>query len=106
MRRAARQDGNHGSIVAAFKALGCVVQDLSGVGGGCPDVVVGVGRFNVLAEIKDPQQPPSARAFTSDQKRWHKGWTGTAHVVETEFDAEELVKYYRALGRILAKGVA
>lgn len=35
-----KRDANHALIVAALEAHGWFVQDLVGVGGGCPDLVV------------------------------------------------------------------
>lgn len=40
MRRAAKVDSNHREVVAALRAAGCEVLDLSRVGGGCPDLLV------------------------------------------------------------------
>ena len=52
MRRAARKDDNHNEIVRAFIGVGAVVIDLSGVGDGVPDILVGfrgqkIGRAHV-----------------------------------------------------------
>ncbi len=76
MRRAARVDANHAAIVAALRAAGCSVLDLSAVGGGCPDLAVGVAGRTVLIEVKDGAKPPSARALTPHQVRWHADWRG------------------------------
>lgn len=34
------QDANHGEITEALEDAGCIVTDLSKVGGGCPDLLV------------------------------------------------------------------
>ena len=57
MRRAAKVDNNQSAIVARFRELYCSVQDLSSVGAGVPDILVGLRdargeRVNVLVEIK------------------------------------------------------
>ena len=55
-RRAARVDANQASIVAAARKLGFLVLDLSGVGRGCPDLLLGCPRTRrlVLVEVKTP----------------------------------------------------
>ena len=53
MRRAARVDDNHAKIVASLRLVGCTVLDLSAVGQGCPDIMVGLAGVNYLIEIKD-----------------------------------------------------
>jgi hypothetical protein len=83
VRRAARQDGNHGAIVEALRAVGVSVTDTSGVGGGFPDICAGYRNRVYLIEIKDPTQPPSKRKFTPDQRKWHTEWKGGAHLVES-----------------------
>lgn len=71
MRRAARQDSNHGAVVEGLRAVGAHVTDTSGVGDGFPDIVVGYrGRWFVI-EIKDGTLPPSERKLTPPQKKWH-----------------------------------
>ena len=53
MRRAAKVDDNHREIVRALRDCGATVQDLSPVGAGCPDILVGWQGRNHLIEIKD-----------------------------------------------------
>lgn len=98
-RRAAKVDGNHAAIVDALRAVGCSVQSLAPVGEGCPDLLVGVDRANVLLEIKDGALPPSDRMFTPAQKRWHSEWCGTAHLAESVEQALAIVAHYRARKR-------
>jgi len=92
MRRAAKVDRNHGEIVEAFRKLGCSVLPLHTVGGGCPDIAVGKNRKTVLVEIKDGTKPPSARALTKDEEKFHGDWQGSLFVVESISDAIALVK--------------
>ena len=75
-RRAARVDANHAEVVQALRAIGCRVQDLSGVGDGCPDLLVGWRHRLCLLEVKDGDKPPSARKLTPDQDKWHALWSG------------------------------
>ena len=81
MRRAAKVDRNHTEIVHALTSIGATVQDLSAVGQGCPDILVGFRGRNVLLEIKDGKAPPSARRLNERQKRWHIWWKGQVTVV-------------------------
>lgn len=92
MRRAARTDANHAEVVKRLRELGCTVQDLSRVGEGVPDLLVGVRGRNMLVEIKDGSKPPSRRKLTPDQERWHRRWLGPIRIVETLDDCLQLVK--------------
>ena len=87
MRRAAKTDRNQIEIVKAFRQIGATVQVLSAVGKGCPDILVGWRGRNALIEIKDGDKPPSARALTADQIRWHGQWAGQVIVAESVEDA-------------------
>jgi hypothetical protein len=94
VRRAAKRDDNHGEVVGAFRAVGCLVQDLAAVGEGCPDLLIGIPVARALAfvEIKDGDKPPSARALTPAQQRWHAEWNGyPVHIVTTVDEALEIV---------------
>jgi hypothetical protein len=91
MRRAAKTDRNQQEIVKAFRDIGARVQVLSAVGKGCPDILVGFRGVNVLVEIKDGDKPPSARALTSDQVKWHDAWSGQVCVAEDITDAIDKV---------------
>lgn len=91
MRRAARTDANHAEIVKAFRSLGCSVLDLSRLGGGCPDILVGMGmRHNVLVEIKDGSKPPSARKLTDDEEAFFKAWRGAVVIAESLDDVPRI----------------
>ena len=91
MRRAAKVDDNQKEIVKAFRDLGCSVQHLHTVGKGCPDLVVGVYKVNVMVEVKDANKPKSKRELTDDEKTWHEAWKGWVEVVETVEDCIALV---------------
>lgn len=75
MRRAARVDANQAEIMAAFRKLGWLVLDMSGVGQGCPDLLVKdrSGALH-LVEVKDGKKPPSARELTPPQVKFHAVW--------------------------------
>lgn len=89
-RRAAKTDANQGEIVDALRAARCWVLDLSAVGRGCPDLLVGgpVYPFKlVLLEIKDGAKPPSARKLTKDQIEFHANCQSPLFVVTSVSEA-------------------
>lgn len=91
--RATRVDRNHGEIVDALRKIGCSVQSLATIGDGCPDLLVyssAMGEL-MLMEVKDGTKPPSARALTADQCRWHSGWRGAVYIVTSVDEALALV---------------
>lgn len=81
-RRSHRQDSNHGAIRSAFEGLGCSVADLSALGNGCPDILVGLGGLCIPVEIKDGSKFPSKRRLTDDETKWHAAWKGGVKIVE------------------------
>ena len=87
MRERGRVDTNQAEITEALRKHGATVQDLSGVGKGCPDKLVGWRGRNYLMEIKDGKKPPSRRALSHDQVIWLNTWEGSAHVVTSVEDA-------------------
>lgn len=91
MRARPRLDANHNDIVKALRAVGASVQSLASVGGGCPDILVGVRKVNAVFEIKDGTQSPSRRALTDDEKDWHAAWRGTVYVIESVEQALQVV---------------
>lgn len=95
MRRAAKVDGNHRTIVAAFKSLGCAVQSLAAVGKGVPDLLVAFAGLNHLVEIKDGRRVKSARKQTPAQVVWVSTWRAPRHLVESMEDVQRLVGVWR-----------
>lgn len=89
-------------MVEVFRALGCSVQSLAGMGAGVPDLLVGVAGLNLLVEVKDGTRPPSQRKLTPDQVRWHLSWFGAVSIVYNQADCEELVASARQLAAELA----
>lgn len=90
--RPRRVDANHSGIVQALTQAGCWVTDLSGVGRGCPDLLVcGPSRKWVLLEIKDGDKPPSAQKLTAAQIKFHRDCPGLIHVVRNIKEALESV---------------
>jgi Holliday junction resolvase len=95
--RACRTDSNQVEIVQALRKAGCTVTPTHMVGDGFPDLVVGRNGVNHLLEIKDGAKPPSARALTKDEKKFHIEWRGVVEIVYSIDDALRVV---------LGKGVA
>ena len=81
MRRASRTDANQAEIVKTLRAYGCSVLDLSAVGDGCPDILIGFRGRNVLMEVKRDDVAPSASKLNAVQRRWHTAWQGQVAVV-------------------------
>ena len=91
MRRAAKTDRNQIDIVAAFRSAGANVQPLHQVGGGVPDLLVGIGGKLMLVEVKDGKRPPSDRELTPEQVKWHAAWEGYPVYVIT--DVSEVYRF-------------
>jgi hypothetical protein len=86
-----RPDKNHAAIVEVYEALYCSVVDTHELGGGFPDLVVGIGGVTCLVEIKyeDGELLPSQKTFTAS-------WRGSkVKVVRTEEDVIEHVRSVR-----------
>ena len=58
-------------IVAAFEASGATVVDLSAVGGGCPDLLIGYQGRIALCETQVPGAVPSL-----ERQAWYEAWRG------------------------------
>lgn len=80
--RACRTDKNHKEIVRALRAAGRRVLDLSRVGDGCPDLLVTVGRRNLLMEVKSGKGE-----LTPDEKKFFAEWPGEKVVVRSVAEA-------------------
>ena len=96
MRTRARKDDNHQSIIKTFRKLGVSVADTSQLGGGFPDIVVGLRGVNVLVEIKDGKKPPSARKLTPAETAFSESWGGWYAVVEND---DDVLRVYNEIAR-------
>ncbi len=86
-----KRDANQNPLVEVFGELFCTVTDLSAVGFGCPDLLVGVAGRNLLVEIKSGDGTP-----TPPQERFKRDWRGEKpYVVRTRDDAIALVQMAR-----------
>jgi Holliday junction resolvase len=90
MRFSCKVDKNQPEIVAALRASGCGVLDLSAIGGGCPDICVARGGVVYLIEIKNPKTKGKLSPL---QKKWHAkfGAQAPVHVVYSVDDALRVV---------------
>ena len=88
-----KTDDNQQEIIDALreKPIYATVQDLSKVGEGCADILVGFRGVNYLLEIKNPDTKGKLNML---QKVWHKNWNGQVAVVRTVEEA------FRAIGAI------
>lgn len=82
IRAHGRVDNNHRQIVTALRDAGRSVLDLSGVGKGCPDILVGFHGVNVLLEIKSAKGD-----LTEPQEKFFASWRGQRAVVRTIAEA-------------------
>lgn len=69
-----RVDENQKQIIHTFIALGASVLNLSRVGEGCPDILIGYRNQSVLCEIKRNEKAP----FTEPQIKFMQNWRGGA----------------------------
>jgi len=85
MRRA-KVDNNQRDIVQRLRAAGFSVLHLHAVGDGCPDICVGYKGKNYLLEIKN-----GAGRLTDKQVKFFGEWKGSASVVRTFEQAQEVI---------------
>ena len=69
-----RVDENQQQLVHTFIALGASVLNLSRVGQGCPDLLIGYKNKSVLVEIKKDFKA----TFTEPQIKFMQNWRGGA----------------------------
>ena len=105
MRRAARTDGNHQAVISEFRRLGCSVLDMSRLGEGAPDLLIGYGGISLLVEVKDGSKPPSKRALTTDQVQWWLDWNQNPRVVRNLEQVAETVELLHRWHQFIVKGV-
>jgi hypothetical protein len=86
-----RKDQNQDLIVDALKKAGCSVLDLSMVGGGCPDLMVGKNKINYFMEVKNPETKGELNEM---QKRFIEEWDAPIHVVRTPEEALRIIGMY------------
>ncbi|MBD1210684.1 MAG: hypothetical protein H9535_19810 [Ignavibacteria bacterium] len=92
---AKRIDGNQNAIVAALRKCGASVQILSGVGKGCPDILIGDRGYNFIAELKDDKQPLSGQKLTLVEAKWHEQWRGQKVILHNVEEAINFLNHSR-----------
>jgi hypothetical protein len=96
MRKWGKKDDNHNEIALALHRCGCSVFDTSAVGGGFPDLAVGVHNRTVLLEIKRPKAKGQKEGEkTPAQKEFFASWRGEVYEVRTVDEALRAVGVMR-----------
>ena len=85
-RWARKTDSNQSDIIKALESVGCTVLDLSRVGQGCPDILVGRADRCYLLEIKSPKGK-----LNKAQRKFRDTWRGSFAVVRSGQQALEAV---------------
>jgi len=96
--KAARTDANHTAIVAALRQCGATVHNTHRVGGGYPDLSVGISGLNWLVEIKTP-----TGKLNANERKFHDTWRGQIAVCRTVEEAVQLAERWRELGDALGE---
>lgn len=89
-RYARRKDENHNDITQAFCKLGYKVLDLSRLGSGCPDIIVGKGRQYAFVEIK--VEKGKLRANQQEFREWWPGFVFTARSVDDVLEIDRQIR--------------
>ncbi len=99
MTRFAKVDRNHGAIVEAFRRHPSVsVFSTATLGGGVPDLILGVDGWTVPVEVK-----VGNNKLNELQRSWHQSWRGTPVViVRTVDEANALVLNIRMARRVFS----
>ena len=95
MRYGAKKDANHNEVVAALQQVGASVIDMSHVGKGFPDLIVGFRSQTILVEIKNPKTSYGKRGLNKNQQKWKEQWVGGPYCI---VDSPEAA--LRAIGAI------
>ena len=86
-RYAKSRDDNEGDILKALEAIGCSVFRLD-----VPcDLLCGYRGRTYILEVKNPDQPKSARKKTKAQDKFFAEWNGQIDIVESAEQAIRIV---------------
>lgn len=89
--RHGRTDANHGEIIKCFEDLGCTVVDLSQVGSGMLDLLIGLVGVDCIVEVKTQEGK-----LRGCQETFIAKWRGrNPAVVRTQQDCIDLVQRIR-----------
>lgn len=91
MKSKGRIDGNQNDIVKNLRKAGCSVAITSSLGGGFPDLVVGLQGRTYLFEIKDPTASKADQKLTMKEFAWHQLWRGQVDVIKSWEEAWEII---------------
>ena len=81
MRKFSRRvDTDQAAIVARLRAAGYSVLSLSGMGKGCPDLLIGKDGVNYLCEVKAIKGK-----LTPEQEKFLNEWQGIVTILTLEF---------------------
>jgi len=107
MRYAASTDDNQGEIVDFFRKVGFSVECIHSVGGGVPDLLLGLRNFNFLVEVKDGKKIPSKRRLNPAQIDWHEMWKGQKIIITSLDEAIDWSNHTKEqIHKIIAAGVS
>lgn len=101
MRLRAKVDGNQNEIVGALRAHGCSVHLTHQLGGGYPDLNVGLLGITKIVEVKDGTLPPSKRKLTPDEQKFYENWKGNKDIIENYGDVVKLVNRMRLEAKLI-----
>ena len=91
MRRAARRDANERRVIDALRACGAYVKQINDEG--LADLLVYYRGHTLILEVKDGDKPPSARALTPAEQKFHDEWPGqNLYIVNSEHQALDILK--------------
>jgi hypothetical protein len=91
MRRASRRDANERRVIDALRACGAYVKQINDEG--AFDLLVFYRGHTLLLEVKDGDKPPSARALTPGEAKFHAEWPGqNLYIVNSEHEALDILK--------------
>jgi Holliday junction resolvase len=76
--RGRKTDANQAAIVAVLREVGASVVDLSAVGKGVPDLLVGYRGRTYLLEVKNKK---GRNRITADQEVFYAWWRGVPPVI-------------------------
>ena len=76
-----RKDANHNEIVDAMTKVGAYVIDMSHVGKGFPDLIVGFQSKTILMEIKNRKTSYGRKGLNKNQLEWKEQWLGGPYCI-------------------------
>ena len=95
-RYAATRDGNHTEVVKRFESWHASVLDLSKVGGGCPDLLIGLCGKDVQCEVKPGDGTAQQRRLRPKQAKHKAEWKGRpVEKIESVADVDALCERIR-----------